>query len=219
MRAFIPRFTLAGFLLAIAGAAGLYGSLTGHMRPELLQTGSPLDVCVVGNGFLIASEPSTGQRRYAVRSARILLGINGQLVMYHGGQQLSLEPATYVPTDAISAAITHDGEVRYRHRESDIDCSAGQLEIALFASSELHHHLGGIQTDAPVLELLDQSPNYWLQSKGEQGHVQSGWLIRQPGWTEALFFVGRDVFLAGCGLLAIQSLWANWGLAKRQPTP
>src|SRR5690242_9549721 len=79
MRAFIPRFTLAGFLLAIAGAAGLYGSLTGHLRPKLCQTGSPFDVCVVGNGHLIASDPSTGQRCFAVRSARIYLNPNGQL--------------------------------------------------------------------------------------------------------------------------------------------
>jgi flagellar basal body rod protein FlgG len=209
MRAFAPRFSLAGLLLATAGAAGLFGLLTKHMRPKLCQSDSPLDMCVVGDGYLVASDASTGQRHFVVRSAQIGLNINGQFVIDHQGKELLVEPGIVIPVNAATLEVLPDGHVMYRLAGSNINCPAGQLKLAQYTPERLFYQFGDFQTSTPVWEVADPLPKISVPGTNGCGHIRSGLLIRQPSWTEAILPVGRDVFLAACSLVAIQSLRSN----------
>ncbi len=169
MRAFIPRFTLAGFLLAIAGAAGLYASLTGHMRPELLQTSYPFDVCVVGNGHLMAREWNTNGD-LAIRSARMQLNPQGQLVIRHRGTEYTMEPNINIAMDATSFEILPDGMVMYRSLGSETNCHAGQLQLGQFPTEPLFYHFGDLQIHTPVREVVDESTT--ISIPGQNGYGQ-----------------------------------------------
>ena len=93
---------------------------------ELLNTENPLDVAIMGEGFLQVSMPD-GTLKYT-RDGTLQINANGQLVTTTG---YTIEPAITVPVDAVSIYIEKDGSVNVTD-SSDSQSVVGNLQLARF---------------------------------------------------------------------------------------
>ena len=73
---------------------------------ELVATGRPLDVAILGDGFLQVTM-ANGDTRYT-RDGTLQMNSEGQLVNNNGD---TIEPAITIPTDAAAVGIGKDGSV------------------------------------------------------------------------------------------------------------
>ena len=73
---------------------------------ELQNTNRPLDIAILGDGFLQVTLPN-GDIRYT-RDGALQTNADGQLVTTTG---YSIEPAITIPVDAVSVSIEKDGGV------------------------------------------------------------------------------------------------------------
>ena len=95
---------------------------------ELQNTNRPLDVAVLGEGFLQVSLPS-GELRYT-RDGALQLNAEGQLVTSTG---YTIQPSISIPTDAESVDIEKDGGVNVT--VAGTASVVGTIELARFPNS------------------------------------------------------------------------------------
>ena len=93
---------------------------------ELVNTENPLDVAVIGEGFLQVSMPD-GNLRYT-RDGALQINANGQLVTTTG---YGIEPAVTIPTGVTSVYIEKDGSVNVTD-SSGSQSVVGNLQLARF---------------------------------------------------------------------------------------
>lgn len=93
---------------------------------ELVNTENPLDVAIIGEGFLQVSMPD-GSLRYT-RDGTLQINANGQLVTTTG---YGIEPAVNIPNGAASVYIEKDGSVNITDA-SGSQSVVGTLQLARF---------------------------------------------------------------------------------------
>jgi len=132
--------TEGGALAEGARGAGVQLAATDRLfdAGDMKKTDSPLDVAIVGDGFLEAAL-ADGSRAY-VRGGSLRVNAEGQLATQSG---LALKPGINVPEKAESIAIHGSGriEVRVSGQASPVD--VGQLELVRFANPQSLQALGG----------------------------------------------------------------------------
>ncbi len=92
------------------GGVELVGTVTDHRQGPLNVTNAPLDVAVVGPGFL---QVSNGKETFLTRNGRFALDASGQIVSAEDGATVLAgdgQPIV-VPAEAQSIAIAADGSV------------------------------------------------------------------------------------------------------------
>ena len=104
---------------------------------EIKATNNPLDVAILGDGFLEVELPS-GQNAYT-RAGRLMVNNDGFLTTTHG---YKLSSDVLVTPDITNIIIGQDGEVTGYTNNGDEPSRLGQLDIAKFASTESLKELG-----------------------------------------------------------------------------
>ena len=134
---------------------------------ELENTANPLDVAIVGDGFLQVTLPN-GDLRYT-RDGSLMTNANGELVTSAG---YAIEPAISVPIDAISVNIEKDGGVNVTD-PSGTQSVVGNIQLARFANSSGLSSEGG-----NLLAETEASGTPTIGTPGENGFgiIQSGFL-------------------------------------------
>ena len=92
--------------LEIGGGVRATATIKVFTPGELQNTNRPLDVAILGDGFLQVTLPN-GDKRYT-RDGALQTNADGQLVTTTG---YSIEPAISIPIDAVSVSIEKDGGV------------------------------------------------------------------------------------------------------------
>jgi flagellar basal-body rod protein FlgG len=93
---------------------------------ELQNTNRPLDIAIMGEGFLQVSLPN-GDARYS-RDGALQINAEGQLVNTTG---YAIEPAISIPTDAVSVDIGKDGGVNVTDSAGTISV-VGNIQLVRF---------------------------------------------------------------------------------------
>lgn len=82
-----------------------------HRQGELLQTQSPLDLAIVGEGFFQVTD---GVDTLYTRAGNFTKNANGQIVMASADRGRYLTPQITIPNDAMEIAVGEDGTVSVR---------------------------------------------------------------------------------------------------------
>ncbi|GAB3658455.1 flagellar basal-body rod protein FlgG [Ramlibacter alkalitolerans] len=98
---------------------------------ELRKTDAPLDLAIVGDGFLELAMPD-GTRAYA-RGGSLKVNADGQLASQAG---VPIKPGIAIPDNAESVTISATGRVQVRLPGQATPVDAGQLELARFANPQ-----------------------------------------------------------------------------------
>jgi flagellar basal-body rod protein FlgF len=110
-------------------------SMTWHDMSQggLQQTGSPLDVAIEGDAFLVVQTPR-GER--FTRNGAFQVNAQGQLVTSAGDQVLGDGgPIVFGATDR-DIIINPDGTIRVREGTSNVDSGRGRLRLVSFANPQ-----------------------------------------------------------------------------------
>jgi flagellar basal-body rod protein FlgG len=128
-----PRMPEAGVFAASALGAGVQLATAGKVfEPgELKKTEAPLDVAIMGDGFLELAMPD-GSRAYT-RGGTLKVGPDGQLATQAG---LPLKPGITVPENAETLLVSASGRVQARVPGQAAPLELGQLELVRFARPE-----------------------------------------------------------------------------------
>ena len=123
----------AGLLASNGVGAGVQLGAAGKVfdAGELRKTDAPLDVAIVGDGFLELAMPD-GTRAYA-RSGSLKVNADGQLATQSG---LPLKPGIAIPDNAEAVTISATGLVQVRLPGQATPADVGQLELARFANPQ-----------------------------------------------------------------------------------
>jgi flagellar basal-body rod protein FlgF len=118
------------------------------MAPGSLQhTGSPTDVAIDGNAYLVV-QTRTGAQRYT-RNGALQINGAGQLVTSNGDQVLGTSgPITFQNLDH-DIVISGSGIITVREGASTADVPRGTLQLASFANPQLLQKNGGSTFTAP----------------------------------------------------------------------
>lgn len=98
---------------------------------ELKKTDSPLDLAIVGEGFIELSMPD-GSRAYA-RGGTVKVNADGLLANASG---IPLKPGISVPERAEALIISSAGQVQARVSGQALPIELGQLEVVRFANPQ-----------------------------------------------------------------------------------
>ncbi len=135
----------SGGLTATGTAIGLGTSVssiqTDFRQGAFLDTGNPLDVAIVGEGFFQAQD-TDGTTVYT-RAGNFSINANGQLVLGSAsvGRLVQGGDITF-PEGARDISISAEGRVQYMVDGSTDPQEAGQLELATFINKEGLEKLG-----------------------------------------------------------------------------
>jgi len=154
-----------------AGAAGLFASagvgagvqLGAAAKVfdagELRKTDVPLDLAIVGDGFLELAM-ADGTRAYA-RGGSLKVNAEGQLATQSG---LALKPGISIPDNAEAVTISAGGRVQVRLPGQATPVDVGQLELVRFANTQ-----GLLAEGANVYRATDASGEPIGSRPGEDG--------------------------------------------------
>lgn len=98
---------------------------------ELKQTDAPLDVAILGDGFLELAMPD-GSRAYA-RGGTLKVNADGQLANQAG---IPLKPGIPIPDNGGAMVISNGGRVQVRMPGQAAPVDIGQLEVVRFANAQ-----------------------------------------------------------------------------------
>ena len=143
--------------------AGIVKVYTGG---ELQSTNNPLDIAILGDGFLQVSLPN-GDTRYT-RDGSLQMNAEGQIVTTTG---YALEPAITISTAAISVDIGKDGTVN--ETTSSGVSTKGSIQLVRFPNAS------GLSAEGDnLLAETEASGTPTTGTAGEQGFgsIQSGFL-------------------------------------------
>ncbi len=134
---------------------------------ELESTARPLDIAILGDGFLQVTMPN-GDLWYT-RDGSLQTNANGELVTTTG---YAVEPAISIPTDAVSVSIEKDGSVNVTD-PSGAQSVVGNIQLARFPNSS------GLSSEGDnLLSETEASGTPTTGTPGENGFgtLQSGFL-------------------------------------------
>ena len=131
-----PAGPLAG--LASAAGVGVGPAAKAFDAGDLKKTDAPLDVAIVGDGFLELAM-ADGSRAFA-RGGTLKVNADGLLAMQDG---TPLKPGILVPGDAQALLIAADGRVQARVAGQDAPVDLGQIELVRFSNPEGLQAQGG----------------------------------------------------------------------------
>jgi flagellar basal-body rod protein FlgG len=98
---------------------------------ELKKTDAPLDLAVLGDGFLELAMPD-GTRAYA-RGGTLKVNADGQLSNHTG---IPLKPGISIPDNAEALLISNGGRVQVRLPGQSMPVDVGQLEVVRFPNAQ-----------------------------------------------------------------------------------
>lgn len=120
------------FALASTGAGVQLGAAAKAFDPgELKKTDMPLDLAILGDGFLELALPD-GARGYA-RGGTLKVNADGQLATQAG---VPLKPGLTVPENTEALVISSTGRVQARVPGQAAPLEIGQLELVRFANPQ-----------------------------------------------------------------------------------
>jgi flagellar basal body rod protein FlgG len=197
------RFSLRSMFFAVT----LVGvALSGHARSgniELQPTGNPLDLSVVGSGYLICTNPENNEQIF-FRSARLHTDQNGCLSICHQGKSCPLAPAITIPLDGRVFEIKPNGYVSVLQNGVDVPISVGSMQLATFSRSEQF-----TSSTKPWLTREQAGIPPMICSPGDNGAglIQSGWSVRQRSALSELLELRASeyVIIALLGVLILNS--------------
>lgn len=134
---------------------------------ELQNTANPLDIAILGDGFLQVTMPN-GDLRYT-RDGSLQINANGELVTSNG---YTIEPAISVSTDVVSVNIEKDGGVNVTD-SSGTQSVVGTIQLARFPNPS------GLSSEGDnLLSETQASGTPTTGNPGESGigTIQSGFL-------------------------------------------
>lgn len=149
--AFVNASTGVGVQVASTGSVFAAG--------DLKKTGSPLDVAIVGEGFLELAMPD-GSRAFA-RGGSLKVGADRQLATESG---VPLKPGLLVPDNAESLVIDNTGRVQAKVPGQANPVEVGQLELVRFTNSQ-----GLLAQGGNVYRATDASGEPVAARAGEDG--------------------------------------------------
>jgi flagellar basal-body rod protein FlgG len=124
----------------IGTAAGLGVRVTGTQQDfrqgSLLQTGQPLDLAIVGDGFFIVSDTLAPGGFLYTRNGQFTRNAQGQLVISSADRGRLLDPPITIPVDATEINVSSDGVVTYISAGSPTPVQAGNIQLAKFINNE-----------------------------------------------------------------------------------
>jgi flagellar basal-body rod protein FlgG len=124
--------------LQVGSGAEVASSLKLFKQGEIVPTGNPLDLAIVGEGFFKV-KPGEGDVRYT-RDGTFRMDATGTLVTSEG---YSLQPAVVVPPDATEVIISEDGQVSVMKGNSSLPTNIGAIQLFRFANSSGLRAQGG----------------------------------------------------------------------------
>jgi flagellar basal-body rod protein FlgG len=134
---------------------------------ELQNTANPLDIAILGDGFLQVTMPN-GDLRYT-RDGSLQINANGELVTSNG---YTIEPAISVSTDVVSVNIEKDGGVNVTDA-SGTQSVVGTIQLARFPNPS------GLSSEGDNLLSETQAsgtPTPGNPGESGMGTIQSGFL-------------------------------------------
>lgn len=123
---------------AVAAGVRLSASAKTFDAGEVRKTDAPLDVAIVGDGFLELAMPD-GSRAYA-RGGTLKVNADGQLATQAG---MPLKPGIAIPDNASALLISNTGRVQVRVPGQSAAIDVGQLELVRFANPQGLQAQGG----------------------------------------------------------------------------
>jgi flagellar basal-body rod protein FlgG len=139
-----------------------------HTEGDLVSTGNPLDVALIGRGFFQIQMPD-GTTKYT-RDGAFNKNENGQLVTIDGN---AVVPNITIPPDATGITINRTGQVFATVGNATTPTQLGQLQIVNFVNEAGLQELGDnmfSQTDA------SGDPIVGAPSDPSFGYIQQGYL-------------------------------------------
>ncbi|MDR5898754.1 flagellar basal-body rod protein FlgG [Halomonas vilamensis] len=109
-----------------------------HTQGELERTDNSRDMAINGKGFFQVLMPD-GTTAYT-RDGSFQLNENGQMVTANG---YPMEPAIFIPENALSVSIGEDGTVSVREPGNPVDNVVGQVNLATFINPTGLESIGG----------------------------------------------------------------------------
>lgn len=102
-----------------------------HSPGRLVETVSPFDLAIEGNGFFVVRAPDEGQ--LFTRCGRFSRNPEGRLVLKTSHGELPVEPKISIPRDSVALKVSIDGEVSIA-RDGGPPEAVGVLTLALFVA-------------------------------------------------------------------------------------
>ncbi len=127
------NFTPTG--IAVGLGTRVQSTQTDFSQGAFATTNNPLDVAIVGRGFFMVQDPSSGQNVYT-REGNFSLNSQGTLVIGSAQTGRVLQPQINIPQDALEVVISADGNVSYNQVGNPQYQQAGQLQLANFINPE-----------------------------------------------------------------------------------
>jgi flagellar basal-body rod protein FlgG len=115
--------------LEIGGGVRAASTIKVFTAGELQSTNRPLDIAILGDGFLQVTLPN-GDKRYT-RDGALQTNADGQLVTTTG---YAIEPAITIPKDAVAVSIEKDGGVNVTD-PAGTRSVVGTIQLARFPNS------------------------------------------------------------------------------------
>lgn len=128
---------LQGNLTAVGTSVGLGTKVEStqidFQQGELLATGAPLDVAIVGDGFFTVTD---GNQTLYTRAGNFSKNADGTLVMASANTGYYLIPQVTIPNDATEIAISNDGQVSVRVPNQQNLTQLAQLQMVRFVNPQ-----------------------------------------------------------------------------------
>jgi len=113
------------------GILQMIGARIDHSPGEFMETASPLDFAIEGDGFFVVTDPEYGES--FTRCGRFSRDDDGRLSLLTSRGLLMVSPEIIIPNDCTAVTVALDGEVSIR-RESGTPETIGVLALALFVA-------------------------------------------------------------------------------------
>ena len=110
------------------------GTQVDYRSGSLLETGNPLDLAIVGDGFFQVDDPDRGT--LYTRAGTFTVNDSGQLVMASADIGRLVLPNISIPVDATEVSVSGGGVVSYLAPGSTEIQQAGTLTISRFANQQ-----------------------------------------------------------------------------------
>lgn len=102
-----------------------------HSMGTVVNTASPLDLAIDGDGFFVVTHPDEGE--FYTRCGRFSRDDEGRLSLLTSRGHLAVTPEIRIPADCAAVMVASDGDVSI-HRGADAWEKIGTISLALFVS-------------------------------------------------------------------------------------
>ncbi|MBL9093690.1 MAG: flagellar basal-body rod protein FlgG [Planctomycetaceae bacterium] len=155
------NFTPTG--IAVGLGTRVQSTQTDFSQGAFATTNNQLDVALVGRGFFMVQDPTSGQNVYT-RGGNFSLNAQGVLVQGSAQTGRIIQPQITIPQDALDIVISADGNVSYNQVGNPQFQQAGQIQIATFINPE-----GLLKQGEGIYTETQASGSANLVNPGQQG--------------------------------------------------